>query len=127
MADHRKQMLHVFHHGLPEFGCEDTIGHRSDDQFCLLSSKFKYIIFPVSPCIVTIYWNIANPLSEQLPIALIVPLIALDSSTTLVSLRSWDTNTYRSSPMFFLGFSFTDIYITDNQSCLHNFLSISNN
>lgn len=74
---------------LPEFGCEDMIGHRSDDQLCLLSSKFKYIIFPVPTCIVTIYWNITNPPSEQLPVGLTVSLIALDFSTALVSLRSW--------------------------------------
>lgn len=69
MADHRKRMLHVFHNGLPEFGCEDMIGHRSDDQLCLLSSKFKYIIFPVPTCIVATYWNITNPPSEQLQLA----------------------------------------------------------
>ena len=63
MADHRKQMLHVFHHGLPEFGCEDMIGHRSDDQLCLFSSKF-IIIFPVSTCIVTIYWDITSSSSQ---------------------------------------------------------------
>ena len=97
MADHRKQMLHVIPSRTPRVR---LWRHDWSSQWWSVMSFFFEVHYYLS-CVHLYRHHLLRYYQFQLPVGLIVPLIALDSSTALVSLRSWVTNTYRSSPMFF--------------------------